>query len=182
MLSPLPPLFPHHKYDPRFPAITFYSDPILKMVDSDGCQLEWPEIGMSLCIPPNVIPDGKVFCLEVWPCLCGPFVPPEGHEFSSPMYLISPAFQFENDVQLSINHFEELKCGEDAASMTFVTSPYTPEIHQSKLRYGFKLLGRGEFKMKSATGVIHLKHFCVIGVARKSQGSSQGYNMPTHRK
>ena len=139
------------------------------MVDSEGRSLDWPEIGMSLCIPRKAVPDCKMLYLEVWPCLSGPFVPPEGREFSSPVYLISPAFQFQENVELSIDHFESLLYEEDVASMSFATSPITPEICKSRPTYPFKLLEKGEFKIKSATGVIRLRHFCFSAATREGQ-------------
>ena len=174
----LPTLLPHHRRDPRFPGIIFYGDPILKMVGSDGCKLAWPEIGICLHFPPNAVPDGKALHLTIWPCLSGPFVPPEGREFSSPVYLISPAFHFQEDVELSINHFENLRCQEDVASMSFATTLSSKEIHTSKPVYTFESLGKGDFKVTSSVGTINLRHFCrnefcQVAATRKRQRCSQ---------
>ena len=178
-----PPLSPppHHRRDPRFPGIILYGDPILKMVDSNGCKLARPEIGICLHFPPKAVPDGKVLHLSVWPCLSGPFVPPEGREFSSPVYLISPAFQFQEDVELSINHFENLRCQEDVASMSFATTLSSTEINKSNSVYMFESLEKGEFKVTSSVGTINLRHFCPdkdtfcqVAATTKCQSSHQG--------
>ena len=173
---PLPPLLPHHRRDPRFPGIMFYGDPILKVVDSDGCKLARPEIGICIHFPPKAVPDGKALHLTIWPCLSGPFVPPEGREFSSPVYMISPAFQFQEDVELSISHFENLRCEEDIASMSFATTLSSTDIHKSKPVYMFEPLEKGEFKVTSSVGTINLRHFCrdtfcQVAATRKRQRS-----------
>ena len=181
-------LMTHHRRDPRFPGITFYGDPLLKMVDSDGCTLARPEIGMCLHIPPKAVPDDKALRLTVWPCLSGPFVAPEGHEFSSPVYLMSPAFHFQKDVELSINHFEKLRYDEDIASMSFATTSFSPKIHTSNHVYTFELLGKGEFKVTSSIGTVNLRHFCQndfcqVAAVRKRQGtgSSQDDELEVER-
>ena len=186
-MSPiLPTLLPHHTRDPRFPGIIFYGDPILKIVDSDGCKLAWPEIGICLHFPPKAVPDGKALHLTIWPCLSGPFVPPEGREFSSPVYLISPAFQFQ-DVELSISHFENLRCEEDIASMSFATTLSPTDIHKSKPVYMFEPLEKGEFKVTSSVGTINLRHFCretfcQVAATRKRQRSHSQDDEPEAEK
>ena len=179
MSPPLSPLLPHHRRDPRFPGIIFYGDPILKVVDSDGCKLAQPEVGICLHFPPKAVPDGKALHLTIWPCLSGPFVPPEGCEFSSPVYLVSPAFQFQEDVELSINHFQNLRCQEDVASMSFATTLSSTKIHTSKPVYTFEPLGKGDFKVTSSVGTINLRHFCrdefcQVAATTKCQRHSQG--------
>ena len=85
---------------------------------SDGGTISWKEIGFN--IPPGAVPEGQDFELRVWPCLSGPFVLPDGYQLASPIYLITPSFEFVKDVRLSIAHFAGLDSGSDCSHMTFI--------------------------------------------------------------
>ncbi len=124
-------------------------------------------MGIKLLVPPNAVCLGKVVNISIWPCLSGPFVPPEGYELASPVYLISPAFSFEQGVELTLHHFASLTTDSDCDSMVFVSSSTSPSAGESNLKYHFRVLGKGNFHKYSSTGTISLRHFCKIGVARK---------------
>ncbi len=133
-------------------------------------------MGISLAIPPNAVPRGKVVKLSIWPCLSGPFVPPEGYELASPVYLISPAFSFEQDVELTLHHFASLTTDSDCDSMVFVSAKSSPSFMGERPEYQFRVMENGHFKRHSSIGTLSLRHFCKTAVARKRcrKGSDTG--------
>ena len=138
---------------------------------SDGGIIAWPEIGFQVHIPPGAVPKGKDISLRVRPCLSGPFQLPKNHQLASPVYLITPAFEFVKEVRLSIAHFARLDSNSDCDSMTFVTSSSKP-TYDPQAKYVFKALSGGIFKKKEHYGMISLKHFCLTGAAKHANATT----------
>ena len=141
------------------------------MVTSDGGKFCWGAIGVEIEIPRGAVPEGKVVELRVRPCLAGPFDMPRGYQATSPPYLISPAFEFECAVRLSIAHCAHLESSRDYSRMTFVTSSSSPK-YSPLPRYKFKVMEGGIFNEREGYGVISLKHFCLTGTAQRTSTSS----------
>ena len=138
---------------------------------SDGGTISWQEIGFEMHIPPGAVPEGTTMKLRVRPCLSGPFHLPREHQLASPVYLITPAFEFIKDVRLSIAHFAGLDTSSDCDSMTFITSSSKPK-YDPQAKYVFKVLSGGVFEKKEHHGVIYLKHFCLTGAAKQTSPTS----------
>ena len=145
----------------------FLGDPLLESVDSDGRNLPWPDAGISINIPPGAIPKGEIVHMKVWPCLQGPFVMPEGYELVSPVYHISPEFDFKEEVEVHVTHFAVLQSEEDCDAMTFVTAQLMLRSENSYPEYHFRDLKKGRFDKNSRTGTVTLNHFCKLAVARQ---------------
>ncbi len=160
-----PPLIATAK-DPQFPGIHFLGSPLTKEVTSEGAVISWEGFGISFGIPPGAVPEDKEpLRLSVRPCLAGPFDPPDGYKFTSPVYLISPAFNFIKDIQLVIYHFADLQSDEDCEHMSFVSAPSFPQPAQSQSQYKFKRFKGGAFQKRQPFGTIHLRHFCLMANA-----------------
>ena len=136
---------------------------------SDGCHVNWgEEIGIEFKIPPGAVPQGKQLDLSVWPCTAGPFQLPEGYELASPVYLITPSFQFSCPITVTTYHYCAVETEEDSGSMAFLSSPTTPHRGDGHTpHYQFRVLGKGTFKPLVAYGCISLKHFCNLGSGTK---------------
>ena len=150
---------------------------------SDGAHIrDWgEEIGIEFDIPPGAVPQGKQLDLSVWPCSAGPFQLPEGYELASPVFLISPSFQFSDEVTLKMHHFYALETKEDCEDMAFLCSPATPsEGENQEPIYQFGVLSKGMFEPFQECGRMALKHFCLSGVGRKRKASAS--NVPKRRK
>lgn len=159
--------------DPKFPGVHFMGSPQIKTVTSEGVKISWQDVGVAFDIPPGAVPEDKgPLELTVRPCLTGPFQPPDGYKFTSPVYVISPAFNFTKDIQLEIHHFASLQNNEDCAHMSFISAPCCPQYSESQLQYRFKLLKGGVFKAGKPFGTINLQHFCLAATASKGTGVS----------
>jgi len=174
-------VFSHHKYDSSHPGICFLGDPWKESVTSDGGTILWKNIGIEINIPPGAVPQGKNLELQVQPCLSGPFDLPQGYQLASPIYLITPTFEFLEEVRLSIAHFAGLDSNSDCDSMTFISSSSKPK-YDPQAKYGFKVLSGGMFKKKEHHGVIYLKHFCLTGAAKQTSATSDAETKQAAKK
>ena len=169
----------YYIYDEKYPGMRFFRNPWKFTVTSEGYHVNWgEEIGIEFNIPPGAVPQGKELELSVWPCTAGPFELPEGYELASPVYLITPSFNFLCDITVTMYHFCAVETERDSENMVILSSPAIPCTgkHQQPY-YQFKVLGKGTFKPSESCGCITLKHFCntAIGVRRKRRApSSEG--------
>ena len=165
----------YYKYDERYPGIRFFGSPWQQAVTSDGAHIkEWgDEIGIEFDIPPGAVPKGKQVDLSVWPCSAGPFELPEDYELASPVFLISPFFEFSCDIILTIYHFYALETKEDCENMAFLSSPATPLMRENNQKpvYQFKVLSNGLFQPSEDRGHVSLKHFCLKAVGKRKRKS-----------
>ena len=169
---PEPPAstYKHHKFDPTYPGICFLGNPKQAFISPEGQSLNWEDIGITLHVPPGAVPEDKQLNLTVRPCLCGPFVLPEGYELASPVYLITPAFDFMAEVELSISHFANLETEADSKRMVFVSARSAPRYVKSRPQYKFKVLPNGSFEKGMQQGNIILEHFCNVAAAQTKDG------------
>ena len=140
-------------------------------VTSAGVNLKWGEqIGVVFDIPPGAVPRGKRLDLSIWPCSAGPFLLPEGYEPASPVYLITPSFEFSHSITLNIHHFCAVETKEDCKGMAFLSAPVTPHMIEAKQpQYKFSVLKKGEFKPSEEYGQVSLKHLCFITCGKESK-------------
>ena len=126
---------------------------------------------MEFDIPPCAVPEGKELELTVWPCHDGPFHLPEDYELASPVFLVSPSFEFSCEINLTMYHFSNLETEEDCERMVFLSSPTAPNMKLAgeKPAYQFRVLGRGVFKPHRNYGQISLTHFCNVGAGRRKR-------------
>ena len=139
----------------------------MQSVSSQGGEISSSELGVSLVIPPKAVPPGKTVTVRIWPCLSGPFISPDGYEFTSPVYLISPVFTFEKEVQLSLQHFASLTSDSECDRMVFMSASTSPSFRESNPEYHFHVFKRGHFTKDSSTATLSLKHFCQLATGRK---------------
>ena len=182
-----PQIPPHYEFDSRHPGIIFFRSPLKQLVTSAGAHITswWEEIGVEFNIPPGAVPEGKELELSVWPCSDGPFHLPEDYELASPVFLVSPSFDFSCEINLTMYHFSNLEMEEDCERMVFLSSPTTPnmKLADEKLAYQFRVLRNGVFKPHRNYGQISLTHFCNVGVGRrKRKKQSSTPNSPPRKQ
>ena len=136
---------------------------------SEGAHItSWKEeIGVEFDIPRGAVPEGKKLELSVWPCCDGPFQLPKDYELASPVFLVSPSFQFSCEITLTLYHFSNLETEEDCEEMVFLSASVTSLCKQEKSVYQFKVLRQGSFGPRQKYGQISLTHFCPIGAGHK---------------
>ena len=129
--------------------------------------IRWPDIGIEFTIPQRAVPSGKLLNLTVMPCLGGPFLLPNGYDIASLVYMVFPAFDFSEKVQLSMTHFMNPETDEDCEDMTFISAPSVPTFRDDTPEYHFKVFQKGMFHKNTRVGTIALRHFCALAVGRK---------------
>ena len=151
---------------------------------TDGGCISWKEIGVEFDIPRGAVPKGKSLELSVWPSIAGPFVLPDGYNLASPVYLISPAFNFTCDITLRMYHYCSLETEQQCDNMVFISSPATPNIERPHPQYKFRVLSKGSFLSSEPYGCVSLKHFCnsAVGVKHKLSSSEDSANPAKKRK
>ena len=142
------------------------------MTTEGGC-ISWKEIGVEFDIPRGAVPEGKSLELSVWPSIAGPFALPDGYDLASPVYLISPTFNFTCNITLRMYHYCSLETEQQCDNMVFISSPTTPNVEQPHPQYKFRVLSKGSFLPSEPYGCVSLKHFCnlAVGVKRKRSSS-----------
>ena len=100
----------------------------------------------------------------MWPCLCGPFVAPDGYEFISPVFLVTTSMKFEEDVQLSLRHFASPVTKEEYD--VFLSASPTPSITNMRPEYLFQVFEKGHVELTSSN-TLCLRHFCLISLGRR---------------
>lgn len=154
--------------------------PLEGVCDFKGGTISWEEIGIEIEIPPRAVPKGRNLELSVRPCLSGPFILPNEYQLASPVYLITPAFEFTRKVKLSIAHFAGLDRNKDSDRMTFISASSLP-VYAPQAKYEFKVMKGGIFKKKEHHGFICLKHFCLTGCAQPVSGSVNDYSVQLYQ-
>ena len=137
---------------------------------SAGGQINWwQEIGVEFDIPPGAVPEDKELDLSVWPCIKGPFQLPNGYELASPVFLISPSFQFSSSITLTMGHFSNLATEEDCQRMVFLSAPTTSFVRKTDNShwFRFRIFRKGIFPPHHEYGQVSLTHFCLLASGRK---------------
>ncbi len=154
---------------PRFRGVHFLSGSPWKVsVNSEAKKIQWKEIGVFIDIPEGAVPPEEILNLTVCPCIKGPFVPPPGYQFASPVFIIGPEFNFEKKVLLQLSHFIQLQSSHNCEKMVFLSARSTSQsTKDGKLGYHFKVLEGGSFEVGRSVGSISLSHFCAVVVGRE---------------
>ena len=150
---------------------------------SEGAVIrEWgEEIGIEFDIPPGAVPQGKKLDLSVWPCSAGPFQLPDDYVLASPVFLVSPNFEFSIDITVTVHHFYVLDTREDCDDMAFLSSPATPGDHQKPV-YQLKVLSKGTFEPTEECGRVALRHFCLLTAGKRKRKSREEANSSKRAK
>ena len=162
----------YYKYDDQYPGIRFFGSPWTISVTSEGAHINWEkEIGIGFDIPPSAVPVGRQLDLSVWPCAGGPFLLPEGCEMASPVFLVSPSFEFSCDITMTMHHFCAMETEGNCESMVFLSSPTAPSVGECRdSEYRFRVLNKGTFHPREDYGRVSLKHFCLSMIGALLRG------------
>ena len=161
----------------KYPGIVFFGAPWKRSVTSEGAHItDWgKEIGIEFNISPGAVPEGKQLELSVWPCISGPFHLPEGYHPASPVYLITPSFEFSRDITVTMYHYSTVETDDDCKNMAFMSAPATQLTKDQQPQYVFKVLNTGVFNPADEYGCVSLNHFCLTTIGdSKAHSSTQG--------
>ena len=164
-----------YRSDNKYPGIRFFGEPLQHLVTSlDGYISWWEEIGVEFEIPPGAVQEGRELDLTVWPCSSGPFHPPDDYELASPVFLISPSFDFSREITLRMGHFSKLETEEDRERMVFLSAHPSPHsvvegAREPVYHYQCRVLEGGVFTPHQQYGTVLLKHFCFVSSGRRKR-------------
>ena len=150
-------------------------------VDSSGATVQGE--GVRLIIPENAVKPSDSVNISIQACMGGQFVLPDDLVFESPVFLISPAYHFQREVTLVIEHFACIERLSDSTDMVFVSSPTKPKVmvlskFDSSRTAFWEFRAHGElcFSADYSQGRVQLKHFCFGALAKKRNNSKKLYN------
>ena len=150
---------------------------------SDGRKISWDDIGIQFDIPAGAIPEERVVHLNVSPCLSGRFILPDGCNLASPVFMVSPEYEFQEDVKMlqsfkevmmSMVHFMDLQSEDECERMVFISASSAPIDQDGKPEYHFKVLKhskKGAFHIGQRYGSISLNHFCFLAIGMQDKGT-----------
>ena len=112
---------PHRHVDDEYPDVCLLAKSVEFTVNPEQkpVTISPPGHGVSLKIPQDAVQSDKPVNVAFKTCLSGSFKYPEGYAPLSSVYHISTDTPFENDVEVSIEHFANIETEEQAKDMTF---------------------------------------------------------------
>ena len=133
--------------------------------------------GIQLVIPENAVKPGDLVTIGLQECLSRNFVIPEEFTLESPIFHISPQYQFQSEVTLVIEHYAYIERESDCADFVFISSPTKPSIQKSTdpFLWQFHPYAKPKFSTDFQCVSVQLKHFCFACLARKRKKSKM-YN------
>ena len=142
--GPFIPLYSHQVLDDKFPGICFLGEPQEVAVQSEPVTLSPPGLGVTLKIPPNAVQSSdEPVTISLRACLSSTvFQYPKGCTQLSAVYHISTDSAFNKDIELTIEHFADLKTDKQANEMKF----FRTEAEENG-KYRFTPIEGGVFKV-----------------------------------
>ena len=147
-----------------YPGVVFSKEETKMKLTHDGGNIRGE--GIHIYVPPGAIDINDCIEISLLACVGGPFHPPEGLQFVSPVYLIQQHYVFHKNVTLSLEVFSELDLEEDRRHLVFVTSSYRHDAIDKEARLMFKLHeGELSFDVEMKIVTMEIKHGCFFGIA-----------------
>ena len=148
--------YSHQHFDDEFPGVTLLGKSVEFTVkpEQKPVTISPPGHGVSLKIPQDAVRPDQPVKVDFKTCLSGPFKYPEGYSPLSSVHHISTDTLFENDVEVSIEHFANIETKEQAEDMTFFIakpSEGNDEIHFIPMEGGKFEVGEGRCTLSTQT-------------------------------
>ena len=139
--------------------------------------------GIELRIPGHAIKQGQSIEFTIQGCIDGPFELPEDVSFASPVFVITPHYQFQREVTLWEDIYVDLQSYEDCKELVFLTSPSEPTIDSYGSHWNFQISeNKPQCNLRSSRVWIHLKRFCLFcfGIRRRGMAISHCRHLGLH--
>ena len=168
-------------------GISYISLMLSDQIGSKGGRIDWDEYGIVVTVPPGAVPEGAHLQLMLECSVSISCILPERFELVSPVYLVLPTFQFQKEIEISIQHWVKIK---EHKSLMFVSAPIVPQVDQEnpwktapqssrymykyKPKYHFKCLQEIKTEITADREKVFLKHFCFVGSSKRIHYSWSG--------
>ena len=126
--------------------------------------------GIELQIPGHAIKRGESVKITIQGCIDGPFELPEDVSLASPVFVITPHYQFEREVTLLEDICIHLQSNEDCKEVVFLTSPSKPTRGNEGPHWNFQISeNKPQCNARSRRVRIQVKQFCLFcfGIRRR---------------
>ena len=134
-----------------------------KVFHIKGNTLDWADYGFKMYFPKGTIRPSQVLIKAL---VGGKFQFPDGMELVSALYVISFPEEYLQPVKLQIQHCVYLKSSRQFKYLSFITAP----IDESVPPYKFQFIDGGKFYIDCQYGMIVRSEFCIMGIAKKTNG------------
>ena len=154
----------------KYPGIKFSKNYTKQTVTYSGDIIKGE--GVELQILGRAIERGKSIEFTVQGCIEGPFELPEDVSFASPVYVITPHYQFHREVTVLADLFIHLHTNEDCNELVFLTSPSKPTIDDDGPCWDFQISeSKPQCSVRSRRVRIEVKQFCLFCFGIRRRGS-----------
>ena len=139
-------------------------------VQSEPVTIAPPGLGVSLKVPPGAVPPDadKPVNVTVQACLSGStFKYPEGCTPLSAVYHISADSRFEEEVELTFEHFAELETEMDTSTMTFFRAESIPTVSEGGQEFIFTPMEGGKFAVGGSHCTLSTKTFSLMSAGTR---------------
>ena len=154
----------------KYPGIKFSNYYTRKTVTHRGDIIK--SEGIELQIPGHAIKQGESVEFTIQGCIDGPFELPEDVSLASPVFVITPHYQFEKEVTLSEDTFIHLQSYEDWNKIVFMTSPSKPTMDDDGPHWNFQISdSKPQYQFTTRRVWMQVKQFCLFcfGIRRRGR-------------
>ena len=169
-----------YKHSKEFPGIKFSNYYTKETVTFRGGLVKGE--GIELQIPGHAIDRDDSVVFTVQGCIDGPFELPDDVSFASPVFVVTPHYEFQKEVTIGIDTFVDLQSYQDWKDMIFLTSPAKPKVDgESRPYWEFKVNDeRPQCVRKSSFVRVQVKHLCLLCFGIRRRGEYYVYNIIMH--
>ena len=158
------------KHAQKFPGIKF-SNYFTKQVVTYGGGIISGD-GIQIRIPGRAIKKEDSVEFTIQACIDGPFDFPEDVNLITPVYVISPHYEFQREVTVLMDSFVRLHPFEN--NLVFLTSPTKREVDEYGSHWKFEISERKPRRDIDGANerriVLEVTHFCLLSFGFKKKG------------
>ena len=163
---------PHLHYDGQFPGVCFLGKPLSQKVpvQSKPVTIAPPGLGVSMKIPPGAVPPNasQPVSITLQACLSGSFFKyPEGCTPLSAVYHISANLCFKKEVELTFEHFAELKTEKETSKMAIFRAESVPVLRDGREVFIFTPIEGGKFEAGGNMCTLSTQAFSLVSAGTK---------------
>ena len=154
-----------YKHAQKYPGVKF-SNFFTKQVATYRGDIVKGE-GIELRIPGRAIKREDSVEFTIQACIDGPFELPEDVHLITPVYVISPHYEFQREVTVFIDSFSHLQSSED---LVFMTSPTKREEDEHGSYWKFTISERKPSRVSVHRISLDVPHFCLLCFGLRRRG------------
>ena len=158
-----------YKHAQKFPGIKFSNYYTKQVVTYRGDIVKGE--GIELQIPGRAIKREDLVEFTIQACIDGPFELPEDVSLVTPVYVISPHYEFQREVTVLMDSFVRLQRFSEK-DLVFLTSPTKREVDVQGFHWKFEInkIQPWSDSVKERRIILEVPHFCLFCVGLRRRG------------